>query len=99
MGDFNDWSWRGPVWRALLPLLPARTAHRTFPARFPLLRLDEIFCRPKELLGRSWRDTAGAEASDHLPVVAELQLGDETVGGGGAEAMAAAPTPAPLTTG
>lgn len=74
MGDFNDWSWRGPVWRALSPLLPARTAHRTFPARFPVLRLDEIFCRPAGLLGASRRDTAAAEASDHLPVVAELHL-------------------------
>ncbi|HWL81837.1 MAG TPA: endonuclease/exonuclease/phosphatase family protein [Roseomonas sp.] len=74
MGDFNDWSWRGPVWRSLSPLLPARTAHRTFPARFPLLRLDEIFCRPIGLLGASWRDTAGKAASDHLPVVAELRM-------------------------
>ncbi|WP_419897010.1 endonuclease/exonuclease/phosphatase family protein [Roseomonas sp. USHLN139] len=74
MGDFNDWSWRGPVWRALSPLLPARTAHRSFPAHFPLLRLDEIFCRPAGLLGRSWRDRDGAAASDHLPVLAELHM-------------------------
>lgn len=74
MGDFNDWSWRGPVWRSLSPLLPARTRHRTFPARFPVLRLDEIFCRPASLLGRNWRDTAASAASDHLPVVAELRM-------------------------
>ncbi|MDJ0389812.1 endonuclease/exonuclease/phosphatase family protein [Roseomonas sp. E05] len=74
MGDFNDWSWRGPVWRSLSPLLPARTSHRTFPARFPVLRLDEIFCRPANLLGPSWRDKAGKTASDHLPVVAELRM-------------------------
>lgn len=75
MGDFNDWSWRGPVWRALSPLLPAVTRHRTFPSHRPLLRLDEIFCRPASLLGPSWRDPLGREASDHLPVVADLNPG------------------------
>ncbi|MCQ4159160.1 endonuclease/exonuclease/phosphatase family protein [Roseomonas sp. GC11] len=74
LGDFNDWSWRGPVWRALAPLLPGRTALRSFPARRPLLRLDEIFCRPATLLSASWRDPAAALASDHLPVLAELDL-------------------------
>lgn len=72
MGDFNDWSWRGPVWRALAPVMPAVTRHRTFPAHRPLLRLDEIFCRPAPLLGPSWRDPLAREASDHLPVVADL---------------------------
>lgn len=72
MGDFNDWSWRGPVWRALSPVMPAVTRHRTFPSHRPVLRLDEIFCRPAPLLGPSWRDLRGREASDHLPVVAEL---------------------------
>lgn len=74
MGDFNDWQWRGPVWRALSPMLPYRTMHRTFPAQMPLLRLDQIFCRPQGLLGRSWRDPQARQASDHLPVVAELHL-------------------------
>ncbi|ONG56140.1 endonuclease [Pseudoroseomonas deserti] len=91
MGDFNDWSWRGPVWRALSPLLPARTAHRTFPAHFPLLRLDEIFCRPAGLLGRSWRDTAGAAASDHLPVLAELQMDGHGPSAPEADALPARP--------
>ncbi|MCI0753418.1 endonuclease/exonuclease/phosphatase family protein [Teichococcus vastitatis] len=76
MGDFNDWTWRGPVWRSLSPLLPARTRHRTFPARFPVLRLDEIFCRPAGLLGQNWRDGSARAASDHLPVIAELHLAD-----------------------
>jgi endonuclease/exonuclease/phosphatase family metal-dependent hydrolase len=74
MGDFNEWSWRGPVWRNLSRQMPARTHHRTFPARFPLLKLDRIFCRPAKLLGPSWVDRDGREASDHLPLVAELHL-------------------------
>ncbi|KAA2215204.1 endonuclease/exonuclease/phosphatase family protein [Teichococcus oryzae] len=89
MGDFNDWTWRGPVWRSLSPLLPARTGHRTFPARFPLLRLDEIFCRPIGLLGRNWRDPAAQAASDHLPVIAELHMPQAREGKAGQAAFPA----------
>ena len=45
-GDFNDWVWRGSVQRAIRSVLPARTWIRTFPSRFPLIRLDRIHCRP-----------------------------------------------------
>lgn len=95
MGDFNDWSWGGPVWRALAPLLPARTRHRTFPARLPLLRLDEIFCRPAQLLGRSWVDREAAIASDHLPVLAELHVGAARHAGPARQGGQEAPQPAP----
>ncbi|MFC3124830.1 endonuclease/exonuclease/phosphatase family protein [Pseudoroseomonas globiformis] len=74
LGDLNEWTWRGPVWKALSQVFPARTAHRTFPSRCPVLRLDEIFCRPASLLGSSWRDTSAWQASDHLPVIAELNM-------------------------
>ncbi|MFD1110266.1 endonuclease/exonuclease/phosphatase family protein [Pseudoroseomonas ludipueritiae] len=74
LGDFNEWGWRGPVFRALAAQMPARTRHRTFPSRLPALKLDRIFCRPASLLGRNWRDSSGRVASDHLPVVAELHM-------------------------
>ncbi|WP_237180687.1 endonuclease/exonuclease/phosphatase family protein [Roseomonas haemaphysalidis] len=74
MGDFNEWSWRGPVWRALGRQMPGHTRLRTFPARFPALKLDRIFCRPASLLGRNWSDRDGRHASDHLPIVAELHM-------------------------
>ncbi|MDB5370702.1 MAG: endonuclease [Roseomonas sp.] len=74
LGDFNEWSWRGPVWRALSAQMPARTQHRTFPSRFPALKLDRIFCRPASLMGKNWRDPAGVIASDHLPIMAELHM-------------------------
>src|SRR3546814_4615692 len=45
-GDFNDWFFFGSVRRALAAVLPARTMHRTFPARRPLFRLDRVYCRP-----------------------------------------------------
>jgi len=72
LGDFNDW--HGEVRRAMTDLLPAWSMLRTFPARRPLFKLDRIFCRPPGALGRCWTDPEGRRASDHLPVIAELQL-------------------------
>lgn len=76
-GDFNDWgtrvrsllrrdalqTWEGP--RAL-----------TYPSRFPVAQLDQIFARGLQPLslaaprGRVWR-----RMSDHLPLIAEFRLG------------------------
>jgi endonuclease/exonuclease/phosphatase family metal-dependent hydrolase len=72
VGDFNDW--HGHVRHTFLPLLPDRSRHKTFPARYPLLDIDGIYCRPAGLLRKSWVDPAGRSASDHLPVVADLSL-------------------------
>jgi len=72
VGDFNDW--HGHVRRTLLPLLPDRSRHKTFPARYPLLDIDGIYCRPAGLLSDSWIDLGGRRASDHLPVMANLSL-------------------------
>ena len=74
LGDFNEWTWRGAVDRALARVLPGRTRHRTFPAWRPLFALDRIYCRPREILGRNWTDPAARHASDHLPVVADIRL-------------------------
>ena len=73
-GDFNDWIWRGSVQKAIARALPGRTWHRTFPSWCPLIRLDRIYCRPREALLRSWTDRAAREASDHLPVFAEIRV-------------------------
>lgn len=72
VGDFNDW--HGHVRHTFLPLLPDRSRHKTFPARYPLLDIDGIYCRPAGLLKESWVDPAGRSASDHLPVIADLSL-------------------------
>ncbi len=74
LGDFNDWTPRGAVDRALSATLPARTGQRTFPSRRPLLALDRIYVRPRTALLRAWTDRAAREASDHLPVIAEVAL-------------------------
>lgn len=79
-GDFNDWRSRADqqlqgtglreVWRT------ARGRHaRTFPAHWPLLRLDRLYVRhmdaqrPLELPWRPW-----SVLSDHAPIAADLCL-------------------------
>lgn len=80
-GDFNDW--RGTAHDYLLRhagltevFIEANgQAARTFPARWPLLRLDRIYLRnarvaqPLVLPRRPW-----SHLSDHLPVAAQIQL-------------------------
>jgi len=74
LGDFNDWFWVGSVRGVLARVLPGRTRLPTFPARCPLMRLDRIYCRPREALLR-WRTDASARAiSDHLPVIADVRV-------------------------
>lgn len=73
MGDFNDWMSPGSVQNVLARKLPGRTRHRTFPARFPLLKLDRIYCRPASALLSSRLDPAARTISDHLPIIAEIQ--------------------------
>ncbi len=72
LGDFNDWWWPGAVAQALKPIMPGQASFRTYPARFPVLMLDRIYTRPASLLRRAWTDRSAAEASDHLPILAEL---------------------------
>jgi endonuclease/exonuclease/phosphatase family metal-dependent hydrolase len=71
LGDLNDW-WAGFGANPLSALFPVRTAHRTFPARFPLLPLDRIMCRGGVCLAASRTVIEAGPASDHLPVLATL---------------------------
>jgi endonuclease/exonuclease/phosphatase family metal-dependent hydrolase len=73
IGDFNDWFWPGSVRAMLSRVLRGRTHFRTFPSFFPLLRLDCIYCRPREALVRGFVDRDARGLSDHLPVIADLR--------------------------
>ncbi|MFD2264213.1 endonuclease/exonuclease/phosphatase family protein [Lacibacterium aquatile] len=70
LGDFNDWD--GSVRRRLADLLPSGTGHRTFPAWRPLLRLDRVHVDRQVTILKSWVDPAARQASDHLPVIADI---------------------------
>jgi endonuclease/exonuclease/phosphatase family metal-dependent hydrolase len=72
LGDFNDWFWHGSVQYTLRELFPGRSRFRTFPAACPILRLDRIYVRPQQMLVRMRVDHAARAASDHLPVIADL---------------------------
>lgn len=87
LGDFNDWFWVNSVRAALSRELPAWTRYRTFPSRWPVLRLDRVYCRPMQALVRSYIDPAAREVSDHLPIIADVLPA--------AEAHALALTPEP----
>ncbi len=80
-GDFNDWN--HSIGRLVEHKLDMSEAHknlhtyyaRTFPSRFPLLRLDRIYvrgCVPlacRTLSGSPWNSL-----SDHSPMLAELKV-------------------------
>ena len=80
-GDFNDWRLRAQPFLmtrcGLEEVFHSRWGQvaRTFPARFPLLRLDRIYVRnvrvfePVRLSGRPW-----SHLSDHAPLAAQVGL-------------------------
>ncbi|MDM7942352.1 MAG: endonuclease/exonuclease/phosphatase family protein [Hydrogenophaga sp.] len=79
-GDFNDWRSRADAQLEASGLREVfRQAHgqhaRSFPARWPLLRLDRIYVRgvasalPVPMPRRPW-----AQLSDHAPVAAAIEL-------------------------
>lgn len=82
-GDFNDW---GDKLDAPMDECGLRRALRegdpparwlTFPSRIPVFSMDRIYTRGFRCLSTSVpRGTAWARMSDHLPLVAELELDD-----------------------
>jgi endonuclease/exonuclease/phosphatase family metal-dependent hydrolase len=45
-----------------------------FPSWYPLFRLDRIFCWPPGAMRASFVDRAARTVSDHLPVVADIDV-------------------------
>jgi endonuclease/exonuclease/phosphatase family metal-dependent hydrolase len=72
IGDFNDWFWVKTVRRVLASRCPVRTRLRTFPSRFPMLRLDRIYVTSSGTIVKAWTDHEGRRCSDHLPVLADI---------------------------
>jgi endonuclease/exonuclease/phosphatase family metal-dependent hydrolase len=79
LGDFNEVRRRGLAQRLLTPEFTASGPHLTFPAHRPLLPLDRIWTAAPLVMQRSWVHRAAREASDHLPLVAELTCSPATV--------------------
>ncbi|MEO8080928.1 MAG: endonuclease/exonuclease/phosphatase family protein, partial [Caldimonas sp.] len=81
-GDFNDWGQRLDALmqdecglrRGTVPGAPP-TRSNTFPSRVPLFSMDRIYLRGFRCATTSVpRGIAWARMSDHLPLVAELEL-------------------------
>lgn len=74
LGDFNDWLPGRSAAHVLDRRLGRPPRPATFPVAWPLVALDRIWVEPRRALRRiSVHSTPAARlASDHLPVVAEL---------------------------
>lgn len=76
MGDLNEWFLWGRPLRRLHRYFERTPALRTFPAHRPVFALDRLWTHPGSILqGLQVHASALArEASDHLPLVATLEL-------------------------
>ncbi len=77
LGDMNAWR-RCKATRALdAELGDGQPFPRTFPATRPLLALDRVYARGANVSEIAAHKTPAAKrASDHLPVVAKVRIGD-----------------------
>lgn len=76
MGDVNEWFLWGRPLRRLHRYFERTRAVPTFPARLPVLALDRLWTHPGSILARlhAHRSPLARVASDHLPLVATLEL-------------------------
>ena len=76
IGDLNEWFLWGRPLRRLQRHFKHTPALATFPARMPILALDRIWTHPRSLLRRLQvhKTPLARAASDHLPLVATLDL-------------------------
>lgn len=94
MGDFNSWWPDLRALRHLGPRLGWRHSPASFPAHLPMLALDRIRAEPDTVVGRvrAHSSRLARQASDHLPVVAEIML-PQGEGAGGTTTEETSPSP------
>jgi endonuclease/exonuclease/phosphatase family metal-dependent hydrolase len=76
LGDLNEWFLWGRPLRRLHRFFERTPCPPTFPSRMPFLSLDRVWTHPRSLLKslKVHKSAAAREASDHLPLVATLEL-------------------------
>jgi endonuclease/exonuclease/phosphatase family metal-dependent hydrolase len=76
LGDFNDWLPGRTVVDVLDDQLGRLPRRRSFPSRWPVVSLDRIWVSPPTALRRivAHRSAQARRASDHLPVLADIDL-------------------------
>jgi endonuclease/exonuclease/phosphatase family metal-dependent hydrolase len=77
LGDLNEWFLWGRPLRRLHRHFRATPSPATFPSRLPMLALDRIWTHPRTMLRgvAVHKSPLARMASDHLPLVATLDLG------------------------
>src|SRR6185503_2400827 len=81
LGDFNDWL----PGRSVVHVLDRRLGHpprpASFPVFWPLVALDRIWVHPAHVVQRIFTHATSTAriASDHLPVVADIDAADHTL--------------------
>ena len=75
-GDLNEWFLWGRPLRMLHRIFPHASHRRTWPAYAPLFALDRIWVHPHNALRTlaAHRSQLARVASDHLPVITEIDL-------------------------
>ena len=75
-GDINEWFAVGRPLRWLHARLGRALAVATFPATFPVFALDRLWVHPRDALRSLVAHRTGTArlASDHLPVVADIEV-------------------------
>ncbi len=76
MGDLNEWLPAPRLARRLLGPDAQGTSSvmRTFPAKLPMFPLDHVIARPGALLKSAHAVTRERQSSDHLPLLAQLNM-------------------------
>lgn len=75
-GDINEWHTSSRALQDLNATLSAIHVGATFPTRFPVLHLDRVWCRPKDLVieARAIKTPSTKIMSDHYPVLITIDL-------------------------
>lgn len=75
-GDINEWFAVGRPLRWLHARLGRTVGVATFPAAFPVFALDRIWVHPRAALAKvtAYASPIARQASDHLPVLADIRL-------------------------
>lgn len=74
LGDLNEWRWGAAGIRKMSRLLQVSGLPRTFPSRWPVFPLDQIWTRHGGCRTCVLRTAEARIASDHLPVMAEVAI-------------------------
>jgi endonuclease/exonuclease/phosphatase family metal-dependent hydrolase len=100
LGDFNDWLPGRSVVHTLDQRLGRAPRVRSFPVKCPVLSLDRVWVQPRSAMHRLFvhRSEAARLASDHYPVVADIELLADELSAGRASAVQQRPADqSPLT--